>query len=88
MKKLHGQIPPSNEGSDHEDEADIEKEEEAEQEAADYSFENENEPRFRKIKTGRSTRSRIVQEFPGNPYDIDRVNTRESFRSSRSRHSS
>jgi hypothetical protein len=88
MKKLRGQIPPSNEGSDHEDEVDIEKEEDAEQETADYSFEEENEPRFEKIKTGHSTRSRMVQEFPDNPYDIDRVNTRESFRSNRSRHSS
>lgn len=85
MKKLRGQIPPSDEGSDHEDEADIEKEEDTEQEAADYSFENENEPRFGKIKTGRSTRSRMVQEFPDNPYDIDRVNTRESFRSNQTR---
>ena len=88
MKKLRGQIPPSNEGSDNEDEVDIEKEEDAEQEAADYSFEEENEPRFEKIKTGHSNRSRMVQEFPDNPYDIDRVNTRESFRSNRSRHSS
>jgi len=88
MKKLRGQIPPSNEGSDHEDEVDIVKEEDAEQETADYSFEEENEPRFEKIKTGHSTRSRMVQEFPDNPYDIDRVNTRESFRSNRSRHSS
>ena len=88
IKKLRGQTPPSNEGSDHEDEVDIEKEEDAEQEAADYSFEKENEPQFEKIKTGHSTRSHMVQEFPDNPYDIDRVNTRESFRSNHSRHSS
>ncbi|OCL07044.1 benomyl/methotrexate resistance protein [Glonium stellatum] len=88
MKKLRGQIPPSDEGSDREDEADIEKEQYAEQEAADYSFEEENEPRFEKIKTGHSARSHMVQEFLDNPYDIDRVNTRESFGSNHSRHSS
>jgi hypothetical protein len=36
---------------------------------------------LKKIATGRSTRSRksAVEEFYDNPYEIDRVNTRESF---------
>jgi hypothetical protein len=37
---------------------------------------------LKKVQTGRSTRSRRTvhdQEYSSNPYDIDRVNTRESF---------
>jgi hypothetical protein len=43
-----------------------------------------------KIRTGRSTRSRrsvrtIQEEYYDNPYEIDRVHTRESFKPTRSR---
>jgi hypothetical protein len=37
---------------------------------------------LRKVQTGRSTRSRRTvndREYSSNPFDIDRVNTRESF---------
>jgi hypothetical protein len=38
------------------------------------------QPQFERIRTGRSARSqKKLEELPG-PYDIDRVNTRESFR--------
>lgn len=80
----------------------VQAEEDAEQEAVDYSYEDEKEPRFEemksgkeaehgleKTKTGRSTRSRrstsAVQEYNDNPYDIDRVHTRESFSHQRGR---
>ena len=40
---------------------------------------------LQKVATGRSTRSRrsvrtVKEEYEGNPYEIDRVNTRESFK--------
>lgn len=42
-----------------------------------------------KVHTGRSTRSkrsvRTVQEYYDNPYEIDRVNTRDSFKPNRNR---
>lgn len=43
---------------------------------------------LQKVATGRSNRSRrsvrtIKEEYDGNPYEIDRVNTRESFRRAR-----
>ncbi|CBX92767.1 similar to MFS multidrug transporter [Plenodomus lingam JN3] len=71
-------------------------EEEAEVQAHEH---DENEPRFaemktekevegddlKKVRTGRSTRSRRSQrradDYYDNPYEIDRVNTRESFAS-------
>ncbi|KAJ9641329.1 hypothetical protein H2199_005299 [Coniosporium tulheliwenetii] len=78
MKSLRGHADvsePSEEAStDHEGEA------EKEAEKSDYEKE---EPRFDRIRTGgsvRSERSR-VEEWNDNPYDIDRINTRESFRS-------
>jgi len=97
MKKMRGQLPPSNETSapsnetsDQEDEEEhekeVEKEEDTEQQAADYSWEEEQESRFQRVKTGHSTQSRRNQdELYDNPYAIDRVNTRESFRSEHSR---
>ena len=87
-------------------------EEAAEQEAVDYSFENERQPRFEEMKTGkeavekegsggaslqkvgtgrsvRSTRSRrsilTVNEYYDNPYEIDRVHTKDSFKPGRAR---
>jgi MFS family permease len=44
------------------------------------------EPKFERIKTSQSQGQALSYE--GNPYDIDRVNTRESFNGSRSRASS
>lgn len=75
-----------------EDTVDKEKEheeerEEQEQEAIDYSYEPENEqPRLQPIKTTRSKRSRPslsqmrTKSYESNPFDLDRTNTRESFR--------
>lgn len=83
MKKLRGEIE--------EDETPREEEEEQnmEQDVADYSYEDESElPRFQKIKTGGTARpvmGRSRQSYESNPFDLDRVNTRESFRSSRSK---
>ncbi|KAJ4380648.1 hypothetical protein N0V86_004008 [Didymella sp. IMI 355093] len=66
-------------------------EEEAEHDAYDDSAprfaemktEKETENPLKKVATGRSTRSRRsvnpVEEYYDNPYEIDRVNTRESF---------
>ncbi|OCK82622.1 MFS general substrate transporter [Lepidopterella palustris CBS 459.81] len=93
MKKMHGQMPPSNDVSEHEDEEDhekaIEKEDDVEQEAADYSFGQEEEPRFERIKTAQSARARArADNYNDNPYGIDRVNTRESFKSNPSRRGS
>jgi len=63
--------------------AKLEREAEEEVEAIDYSFEDPNAPmpRFERIKTATERRG---SEYDGNPYDIDRVNTRESFARSRS----
>jgi len=56
----------------------LEREAEAEVEAIDYSFEDPDRPRprFERIKTATEQRG---FDYDGNPYDIDRVNTRESF---------
>ncbi|KAK4547377.1 MFS siderochrome iron transporter 1 [Oleoguttula mirabilis] len=64
--------------------------EEEEQEAIDYSYEPENEEdggRFQKIRTNqtRPAGARRRSSYEGNPFDLDRVNTRESFRRSGSR---
>lgn len=69
------------------------KEEEEEQTALDYSYEGEDEqPRFEEIRIGANETSRgrlsRTSTYDGNPYDIDRVNTRESFTGRRSRASS
>lgn len=70
--------------------------EEEETEAIDYSYEEEHFPdsNLQPIRTSASRASvlRKVQSYEGNPFDLDRVNTRESFRregkSTRSRASS
>lgn len=57
----------------------------AEQEAIDYSFEAEqgDGPRFERIRTtqSRPRGARRATSYDGNPFHLDRVNTRESFRS-------
>ncbi|KAK5741322.1 MFS siderochrome iron transporter 1 [Elasticomyces elasticus] len=60
--------------------------EEEEQEAIDYSYEEEHDPaggRFEKIKTNqpRPVLAKRATSYDANPFDLDRVNTRESFRS-------
>jgi MFS family permease len=64
-----------------------EREAEREAEAIDYSYEDPpvSGGRFEKIKTNRSNRLRRTNtDYDANPYDIDRVNTRESFSGRRS----
>ncbi|WPG99602.1 synaptic vesicle transporter [Acrodontium crateriforme] len=67
------------------------REEEEEQEAIDYSYEDEQErirqhqreqPHFEGIKTttSRSAGARRPGGYESNPFDLDRVNTRESFK--------
>ncbi|GAB7361118.1 hypothetical protein MBLNU230_g1153t1 [Neophaeotheca triangularis] len=61
---------------------------EEEQEAIDYSYEDENpqQPgRFEQIKTTQSRNQnsnnlKRTQSYEANPFDLDRVNTRESFK--------
>lgn len=53
-----------------------------EQEAIDYSY--EGEPRFESIQTGQQTRPGVEgaerkKSYEGNPFDLDRTNTRDSF---------
>lgn len=83
------------EGVEEEDHVDKEKEhqeerEEAEQEAIDYSYGPESEqPQLEQIQTTQSRSSRPgrpslamirTKSYEANPFDMDRVNTRESFR--------
>ena len=62
-----------------------EKEEEREQEAFDYSYDDELErtpeedARFQKIKTGQSINATPSNTYEHSPYDLDRVNTKDSF---------
>jgi hypothetical protein len=77
-----------------------EDEEKEEQEAMDYSYESESHgdvetPEFEEIKTGNDTtqgtggaRLSRTSTYEHSPYDVDRVNTRESFTRTRSRTSS
>ncbi|KAF2223014.1 major facilitator superfamily domain-containing protein [Elsinoe ampelina] len=66
---------------------------EKEQEARDMSYDDEEalEPRFEDIRTGNEARqpdgAKLVKtkSYEGNPYDIDRVATRESFQTRASR---
>ncbi|OJD38763.1 mfs multidrug transporter [Diplodia corticola] len=60
---------------------------EDEKEAAETgSGEGEEEPRFARIKTGHSVAThREVPQYEESPFEIDRVHTRESFRSHRSK---
>ena len=55
-----------------------------EQEAFDYSYEEENQPSggaFERIKINQSRpgAARRATSYQGNPYDLDRINTRDSF---------
>lgn len=96
LKKMQAQSDPSEDSSDEttapsEDAVDKEKEneeerEEQEQEAFDYSYGDENDQStFKRIRTNQSTRSRPSmsgrgRSYDGNPFDLDRINTRESFK--------
>ncbi|KAK3704264.1 hypothetical protein LTR37_013938 [Vermiconidia calcicola] len=73
---------PKDREKEHEEER-----EEQEQEAIDYSYEDESEqPRFERIRTTQSQQSRPslamarTKSYEANPFDLDRINTRESFR--------
>lgn len=88
IKKLRGQLPEESTEEEEEQEA------EEEQDAIDYSYEDESQlPRFEKIKSNAggpsgqsSTRPALLpQDYEDSPFDLDRVNTRESFRSTRTR---
>ncbi|KAF2768013.1 major facilitator superfamily transporter [Teratosphaeria nubilosa] len=73
---------------EHERERRQEREEEEEQEAFDYSYEQENEPgsgRFQRIRTNQSRPQGAERKtsYEHNPYDLDRINTRESFKGER-----
>jgi hypothetical protein len=78
---------------DEEEKVEMEKEgqeerEEEEQEAIDYSYEQQRPvdgSRFEQIKTGqrRPSIGKRGTSYDGNPFDLDRVNTRESFRNER-----
>lgn len=61
--------------------------EDVEQEAFDYSYAQEynDESRFQEIRTTKSRQSRPslsgrTKSYDSNPFDLDRTNTRESFR--------
>lgn len=63
-------------------------EEREEQEAFDYSYEDENQPegsRFQRIKTNQSRPAGAKRRasYEANPFDLDHVNTRESFKRER-----
>ncbi|KAF2094808.1 MFS general substrate transporter [Rhizodiscina lignyota] len=83
MKKLRGQLP------EHPTAEELEIEENEEQDAADFSYEDESHlPRFEKIRSGTSANGPGApmlampgSEYEANPFDLDRVNTRESFKS-------
>lgn len=86
MKKLRGQLPQD---------ATLEEEEEEqieEQDAMNYSYEDESQlPRFEKIKSGnRQPRNKPDMttddgSYQLSPFDLDRVNTRDSFKSTKTR---
>lgn len=72
----------SEEAADRRKEREEEREEE-EQQAFDYSYEPAGEqPQFEEIRTLPSRPAVTVRtkSYDGNPFDLDRVNTRESFR--------
>lgn len=95
LKKMQAQAQQTDESSEEEpartsaDPADKEKEneeerEEAEQEAFDYSYAQENQqPRFEEIKTTQSRQGRpslnATRSYESNPFDLDRINTSDSF---------
>jgi len=74
-------------GDETQEEKEKEREEE-EQEAIDYSYDAprpDEQPRFEEIKTNqpRPQGARRRTSYDGNPFDLDRVNTRESFKGER-----
>lgn len=82
MKKLRGQPPP------HSSQAQVESEEEKEQDIADYSYEDEGRlPRFNfeEIRPAATASARASTIYEGNPFDLDRVNTKESFKSGKNK---
>lgn len=100
MKKIRGQMAEAAGGTS-ETEKEEEKELEAGPGGVDNDAEenvdDDGEPKpaaFERIKTGRSIRPRdstedfSTEEFTTGPYDIDRVNTRDSFKRTASRTSS
>lgn len=70
---------PVDKAKEHEEER-----EEQEQEAIDHSYDDANaQPGFARIKTNQSRPSISAQRrmsYEGNPFHLDRVNTRESFK--------
>ncbi|KAF2428829.1 putative MFS multidrug transporter [Tothia fuscella] len=92
MKKLRDQEDDSSsDDSSSEDEAEKEaakkRRKEHEEDAAEaLEFSGLPEPQFQRIKTNRTNRTlrRTNTEYDQNPYDIDRVNTRQSFRRTKS----
>jgi hypothetical protein len=94
MQQIRGQTPqqhgePDLSINEAEDDASIreEKEEESEQEAFDNSWKDiEKGPQPHKSHNGLREPSTVpAQQYNEDPYTIDRVNTRESFRDTRSR---
>ena len=91
MEKMKNQSEEEDEDEDNggqsEDPADKAKEreeerEEVEQEALDYSYEPEHEqPRLEPIKSTASRRSKLQREksYDLSPFDLDRMNTRDTF---------
>lgn len=75
----------SDSSSHHLGEVDAEKEKEKERDQREYDGPM-LEP-IRTTRTGRSRNEELNEGWRDNPYDIDRVNTRESFRSGRSQSS-
>lgn len=78
MKRLQGQMAQGQSQ---------EKEEEEEQTAADYSYEaEEDQPHFEEIRAGKDNKREGLSRtstYESNPFDIDRVNTRDSFTETR-----
>ena len=93
MRKMRGQAPElekEEESSSTEERSpaatEKEHEEEREQEAIDYSYDDEWEKRegdenarFQRIRTGQSLRPQQSGEYHSSPFDLDRVNTKDSF---------
>jgi MFS family permease len=94
LKRIRGEGPMNRDAQEDEDEA-FEEAQEPHSPKEDIDFEAEAEarreketdhesdaPRFERIKTGRSIRTQNSDiEWDDNPYVIDRVHTRESFKS-------
>ena len=71
------------EAADRQKQRQEEREEEEEQQTIDYSYEPASElPRLEEIRTvpNRPAMTVRTKSYEGNPFDLDRVNTRESFR--------